>query len=441
MQTSFFEKLSHWIRVSTFLKLLSIGFLFIILMIPKSMVEGLVSERENLRNQAVSEVSNKWGLEQTIGPPVITVPYRYLSKDEKGFSEYKIGYAHFLPDQNKFEVDLKPEKRYRGIYMVVLYKASIRVQGILSAPAFQELSIPEQDYLWDDAQISFAVSDLKGLSEQIKFSVNQENYAPNPGLPNKDLFTSGLSFKFPIKPGSDHYTYQFDLQLNGSSSINFLPYAKTNIVRLKANWHSPSFQGDYLPIKHLINKESFEADWKILHLNRNYAQQGIGNYIQEEDQTEYGVKLMLPVDEYSKIIRSIKYCAMFILLTFLTFFFIEIINKKRIHPIQYLLVGFAIILFYVLLLSISEHLKFNQAYLIGSLSTIALLGFYVSHVFANTKLSTIFTVVLAMMYLFFYSLLQLEDYALLMGSSGLFIILTIIMYLTRKIDWYNISQD
>jgi inner membrane protein len=146
---------------------------------------------------------------------------------------------------------------------------------------------------------------------------------------------------------------------------------------------------------------------------------------------------MLPVDEYQKTMRSVKYCIMFIIITFLTFFFSEVLNKKRIHPIQYLLVGFAICLFYVLLLSISEHLSFNKAYLIGCISTIVLITYYAKHVFKNNSLTAIFTGILILLYGFFYSLLQLEDYSLLLGSLGLFIILSTIMYLTRKVDWYG----
>ena len=206
-------------------------------------------------------------------------------------------------------------------------------------------------------------------------------------------------------------------------------------------WGSPSFEGGFLPTTHQINNHGFTSNWKVLHLNRNYPQQGKNDFIGENDESFFGVKLMLPIDEYHKITRSIKYCAMFILLTFLTFFFIEIINNRRIHSIQYLLVGFAIIIFYILLLSISEHLKFNLAYLLGSLATMSLLGFYAYFVFENKKLTFLFVGLLSLLYLFFYSLLQLEDYALLMGSIGLFVILSAIMYLTRKIDWYHIKKE
>lgn len=441
MQTSFSDKVSNWSRNSTILKLMVIGFLFLILMIPQNMVSSLIQERENVRNEATTEVSSKWGGTQTLSAPVITIPYKYTEKDDKGFLQNMIGYAHFFPEKNTVKTTIQPEKRYRGIYMIVLYNAMMQIQGDFAYPALEELDIPTSDLMLEDAYITLGISDLKGLKDPIQFKLNETTYEPNPGLPTKSLFPSGLSFKIKLDPSVKNYVYSYTLNLNGSTSIDFLPFAKENMVSMDSKWGSPSFQGDFLPEARNVTSNGFTAQWKVLHLNRNYPQAGLDNFISEEDNRIFGVKLMLPVDEYNKITRSIKYCSMLILLTFLTFFFIEIINKRRIHSIQYLLVGFALIIFYILLLSLSEHLKFDSAYLIGSLATIGLLAFYTYYVFNNRKLTLVFVSLLSLMYLFFYSLLQMEDYALLMGSIGLFIILASIMYLTRKIDWYNINQE
>jgi inner membrane protein len=188
-----------------------------------------------------------------------------------------------------------------------------------------------------------------------------------------------------------------------------------------------------------VNSKGFSADWKVLQLNRNFPQQGVGAFI--SDNASFGVRFLLPVDEYKKTTRSIEYGIMFIVITFLAFFFIEILNKKRIHSIQYLLVGSAIVLFYVLLLSISEHLSFNLSYLIGSSSILLLITLYAFSVFKSIQLTAIFSGILALLYGFFYSLLQLQDYSLLLGSIGLLIILAVVMYLTRNIDWYNWNKD
>lgn len=447
---SVFERLNNWAKRSVTLKLISIGVLVLILLIPTSMLTSLIYERQSIRDSAIDEVSSKWGKAQTFGGPVLSVPYTTIVKDDKGQSETIIRYAHFLPDQIKITGVVTPEKRYRGIYVVVLYTAKLHVTGKFSYPNIKVLNIPESSCLFNDASVSLGVPDMKGINEAVNFKMNDTAFSFNPGLPTHDIFSSGASFGFDLKKQAA-YNFEFDLNLNGSTSLSFLPFGKETNVSLQSTWGSPSFEGAFLPDARDINEQGFTANWKVLQLNRNYPQQGLGSFISPNASNEYqdlsentsasfGVKLLLPIDEYQKTTRSVKYCIMFIIITFLTFFFVEVLNKKRIHPIQYLLVGFAVCLFYVLLLSISEHLKFDSAYLVGCVSVLALITFYAKNIFRNNKLTAVFSGLLALLYGFFYSLMQLEDYSLLLGSLGLFIILATIMYLTRKIDWYGISS-
>jgi len=172
-----------------------------------------------------------------------------------------------------------------------------------------------------------------------------------------------------------------------------------------------------------------------LHLNRTYPQQWTDDsyYI---DDSAFGVGLLFPVDQYQKSLRSAKYAIMFISLTFLVFFFTELLNKKRIHPIQYLLVGLGLSIFYSLLVSLSEHMSFNWAYLIAGVSIIGLITAYAHSIFKNLRLTAILSLILVILYLFLFTILQLQDYSLLLGSIGLFLTLAIVMYLSRKIDWY-----
>lgn len=446
---SVIDRLNTWARRSITLKLISIGILILILLIPTSMLTSLVYERQAARDGAISEVSSKWGEEQTIAGPVISVPYIERIRNSNGSIEEELHYAHFLPDDLNISGNLQPEKRYRGIYIVMLYNSRLHITGNFSRLNVEELNIPESDYQFQNAIISLGIPDMKGINENITFRLNDTVYNFNPGLPVHDLFSSGASFKFPISKDSKLH-FDFDLNLNGSSSLNFLPFGKETVVSLQSAWGSPSFTGSFLPDKRQITADGFTASWKVLQLNRNYPQQGSGPFIsgntenrsvENDSYSSFGVKLLLPVDEYLKTMRSVKYCIMFIIVTFLTFFFVEVLNKRRIHPIQYLLVGFAICLFYVLLLSISEHLQFNLAYLIGCACILTLVTLYVKTIFKNNFLTALFAVLLALLYGFFYSLLQLEDYALLLGSIGLFLILATIMYLTRKIDWYSVAEE
>jgi inner membrane protein len=440
---SAFERINGWARRSVTLKLVSIGILILILLIPTSMLTSLVYERQSLRDGAIEEVSSKWGAPQTFGGPVLSVPYTSLLKDDKGNVETRILYAHFLPDELKITGTVVPEKRYRGIYVVVLYHTKLHISGKFGHPNMQALSVPESNYQFKNAAVTLGIPDMKGITDAVNFKMNDTVYGFNPGLPTNDIFASGVSFEFNFVKQKDN-VFEFDLNLNGSTSLSFLPFGKETDVTLSSTWDSPSFEGSFLPVQREITAKGFTASWKVLQLNRNYPQQGLGAFISEKSgegiMGSFGLKLLLPIDEYQKTSRSVKYCVMFIFITFLTFFFVEVLNKKRIHPIQYLLVGFAICLFYVLLLSISEHMKFDWAYLIGCVCVLVLVTFYAKNIFKNNKLTKVFSGLLALLYGFFYSLLQLEDYSLLLGSSGLLLILATIMYLTRKIDWYAISS-
>jgi inner membrane protein len=215
---------------------------------------------------------------------------------------------------------------------------------------------------------------------------------------------------------------------------------KETTVKLSSTWPDPSFVGNFLPAHHETSQEGFDASWKILHLNRNYPQKWTGSNNQVEAST-FGVKLLVPVDEYQKNMRTAKYAFMFIGLTFLSFFMIELLNKKLIHPIQYLLIGFSLLVFYTLLLSFSEQMVFKYAYMISSVATIGLITSYTRGVLKDTLQTGIILLILVLLYAYLYIVLQLQDLALMIGSIGLFIILSLVMYLTRKVDWFSTLQQ
>jgi inner membrane protein len=403
------------------------------------MLTSLIYERQQLHDGAIEEISSKWGRDQIIGGPVLTIPYWAERKNEKGGTEYIKQFAHFLPDQLDISGKIFPEERYRGIYVVVLYKTLLTINGDFEYPDVRSIGLDPAKCLFNEAFMSVGLTDLKGINEAVECKVNDSTVVFGPGIPTHDILRSGMSGRISLSENKG-MKFSMVINLNGSSSLSFLPFGKETRVSLASSWANPSFDGSFLPDTHDVKSTGFTSQWKVLQLNRNYPQQGIGDFISDDNnntESSFGVKLLLPVDEYQKNVRSVKYCIMFIILTFLTFFFFEVLNKKRIHPIQYLLVGFAICLFYVLLLSISEHLSFSMAYLIGSLSTVALVTFYVKYIFQSGKLTALFAILLMVLYGFFYSLLQLQDYSLLLGSLGLFFILAVIMTLTRKVNWYG----
>jgi len=448
-EQSFFEKMRNWVKNSVTIRLLTIGFLILLLLIPVSMVEDLIREREYRQMDVAAEIGSKWGNEQSINGLILTIPYLQYSKiyNEKT-KEYEFvtttAYAHFLPEELDINGVINPEKKHRGIYEVVVYNANLKLNGHFNYPDIHELGLKEENMLWDEVFVSIGISDLRSIKESVKVNWNGKAIQFNPGVESNDVIYSGLSTKVPLKMDSaksDKINFSLDLVMNGNSRLFFTPVGKETKVNLSSTWKDPSFDGAFLPDPDSQDfTNGFKAEWKVIHLNRPYPQafKGKANGMTE---SEFGVNLIMPVDHYSKSMRSAKYAALFITLTFLIFFFVQIINKIRIHPIQYIIVGLALCVFYTLLIAISEHLSFEIAYLISSVGIIGLITAYTKSIFKHNRLTAMIALILVILYTFIYSIIQIQDYALLMGSIGLFITLAILMYLTRKIDWYNPNKN
>jgi len=434
---NFIQRSVEAIRQSVTVKMFVVGFLILVLLIPASMVSSLIRERQYRSNEAASEISEKWGGKQTIIGPVLSIPYRKYYTLKDGSRRYETEVAHFLPKLLSADGELTPEIRYRGIYKAVLYNAVVQLEGSFSHPDFASLDINEADVQWDRAVFSLGISDMTGIKEAITPVFGQVRVSMNPGIENQDVLASGVSVRLP-KGVSRRTSIPFSLKLNinGSSRIRFTPVGEVTTVKLKSNWKSPSFDGSFLPVKREINAKGFSANWKVLHLNRNYPQAWIGKR-KNIDDSSFGVKLFVAADVYQQATRTAKYAVLFIVLTFTAFFFSEIIDRRRLHPIQYLLIGFAVIIFYTLLIALSEHIRFGLAYLVGSVAVVTLITAYARTTLKNNRLTVLIGGILTILYGYLYLILQMEDYALLMGSIGLFVTLAIIMYTTRRIDWYG----
>lgn len=434
------KKASASIKNSATLKIVSIGILVLTLLIPTMMIRSLINERELRRNSVVGELSEKWGASQTITGPFITIPYKHFYKDDKDKEKFNISYLHILPETLNISGKIRPEVRYRSLYEAVLYNMILTFDGNFKLPSLDQLSINQENILWDKTFFSIGITDMRGIQERIVVKFNESNYDCNPGLKTADIASSGVGALIqPLSPGGVN-SFFFSLNLNGSQQISFIPVAETNIVKIQSNWPSPSFNGAFLPVSREVTKDGFLAEWKVLHLNRNYPQFWEGSQY-KVTESAFGLKLILTADIYQKTTRISKYAVMFIVFTFAAFFFSEIINKRRVHPIQYLLIGMAILLFYTLLLSLSEYINFNFAYILSALAITLVITGYSMGIIKNVRFSCTILGVLTILYAYLFVVLQLEDYALIMGSIGLFIILATVMYITRKIDWYAIETE
>jgi inner membrane protein len=426
------------LRKSMLLRMAVVAILALFLFIPVGLVSGLVYERQTRRDAAVEEVSGKWGRAQTITGPIVTIPIRQTFRDNKGkVSHQQIDYLHWLPEQLEVASRLTSHVRYRGIYRVVLYTLDLNLAADFQLAELAAYLSADREALWDRAFMTLGISDLKGIKEIAEATWNRSPVPVDPGLRSKDVVASGLTLLPPLSSGPGHFSLR--ATINGSEQVEVTPVGKTTILRVSSDWGDPSFVGDFLPEKRTVTDKSFTADWRVLHLNRNYPQSWYGAE-HKVDSSAFGVRLLLPIDEYQKNSRAVKYAGMFIALVFLAFFLIDLQTRTALHPIQYGLVAFALILFYVLLLSVSEHMPFDFSYYIASGVITILVSLYLYAVTRRRAVAAFMAALLVVQYGFLYVLMRLEDYALLLGSLGLLLILGLVMYLTRKVDWFNVGR-
>ena len=466
-ETSVVERAGRWVRQSLMVKLFSIGIIMLLLMIPNAMVEDLIHERRWLQQEVTAEVSEKWGNPQTLTGPVLVVPFiERFKKDDKWTEVTR--FAYFLPENLSINGELVPEVRKRSLYKVNLYKADLTFAGRFGDLGLDYLELTEQQMQWDKAKVIVGIGDLTGIEERLTLKWDDKNLPMQPGIPQTmqtggqrsaalpnyrrdyaveaaydpmpgQVLSSGVSTPVDLSGSDQSIDFMLKLNVRGSQAIHFLPIGKETVAEVRSDWANPSFEGSFLPSSHDISESGFSATWKVLDFNRNYPQQWVGTSHQLGSHT-FGLKLFATVDEYTKNTRSAKYAFLLISLSFLVFFFFEIINGLNIHSIQYVFIGLAISIFYVLLLSLSEHIGFNGAYWISTAATVGLVTAYGSAILKDTRRTGVLAAVLAGLYTFIFIILQLEDYALLAGSIGLFAVLAIAMLLSRKIDWYNLRR-
>jgi inner membrane protein len=434
--------------------------LVLLLQIPLFMIRGLLEERNCRRDTAVREITKTWGRTQTIVGPVLVVPYRALRVVEKETiingravrtTEERMGdaYACFLPEELTVDGDVDPSKRHRGIYEAVVYTTHLKLSGRFAAPDLKPLGLAPDALQWNRAWISFGISDLRGTRETLKLAWDGQALALTPGS-QIDGLRAGLHADLPATANTTTlngaHTFSVELALNGSGTLAFAPLAVQTSVRLKSPWADPSFSGAFLPTEREITPAGFNARWKIPYYGRDYSQQWTCLADQaclNADKVEpsyFGVDLVTPVDSYRSVERATKHGALFITLLFTAFFLFEVLATLRLHALHYLLVGAALCLFYLGLLSLSEFIAFATAYLAAATASTLLVGLYCRSILHSGSRSLLITAALSAIYGFLYFVLQIQDYALLAGTAALFTVLAVVMYATRKVDWSNQSK-
>lgn len=415
------------------IKGLIIAGMLVLMLIPQLILQGTIREREYRKDEAVSEISAKWSGAQTVRGPLLTVPFVKEVENKKGQIEKVSTLYTFTPETLHINAVLQPEVRSYGMYEAILYSSSIDMNGRFEAidAAGMDAGTPDLS----KAYITLELSDLRGLSNELVFVFNGREYQAEAGISER-YGEKQLVIRPEITGVENGMPFDCRMDLKGSRRMDFIPVGRTTNVELSGAWPHPSFTGNFSPERN-IGKESFDAQWSILHYNRDIPDVWSENTAVLFAGTEFGVMLVTGADEYQQNERAVKYAMLFIVLTFVVFFFVEVLTYKRIHPIQYLLVGAALLIFYTLLLSISEIIGFGWAYLISAAATVGLITFYSMSIFKNGKQTLLLSAILAGLYAYLYFILQLENYTLLVGSVGTFVILSAIMFVSRKVNWYK----
>lgn len=415
-------------------KIVMVGVLTLLMLIPIGMVKSLIKEREGNKLAEQTEMGDRWGRRQLLTGPVLVLPYRQDIKEKNAPSNF----IYCLPEEYNVTGDIKPEERTRGIQKILSYQSTMHFEGKFIFPDCSKLNLGGSIILWDEAYILLGISNLQGVKNKVVFNVNGNPQEILANVGDNGLIRAGVMVKMPLSPTDmgKSYNFDFDLVLNGTDGLHFLPVGKQTSVHLKSTWKSVAYTGDYVPTEKSDVKYGIDAQWDVFDYNRSYTQMWVGKN-DSFGSNKLGLDLLLPVDHYQKTMRAVKYAIMFIALTFLVFFMVELLSKKRIHPIQYLLVSFALVLFYSLLLALSEHIGFDLSYLISALAIVFLITAYSHSIFKSKKETLFMGIFLSGLYVFLYVVIQLEDMALLLGSIGLFIALATVMFVSRKINWYK----
>jgi len=442
-------------KIPVYFKMAALFFLILVLLIPINMIDDMIGERRHRQDQVAGEISEIWGYDQNLFGPVLIVPYRdsveIRHNDGSSSLQPREGRVFLLPERLRIDARIDPELRYRGIFETIVYRGDVRYEGAFRRPDFAELGLASAEILWDRAVIAAGVSDLRGTQGDLRLQAGAFEGTFRPGT-TSDVLGSGINAAAAgaLPRGLSDSTdlrFSFAVDIVGSNSLLFTPSAKETTVTLESTWRHPRFEGAWLPVDRAIGVQGFKARWTVSWYGRDLPQQWLegssaaANLAGRIRDTRFGVSLITPVDFYLKSERSVKYAILFVLLIFATLFILEVAVPLRVHLIQYALAGFAMTVFYLLLLALSEVIGFAAGFAIAATVSTAMIALYLGRALRSAANGGRIAAILAGIYGYLYVVLQLEDYALLVGAAGIVAALAAVMYATRNIDWYAMGRS
>ncbi|KPK07796.1 MAG: hypothetical protein AMJ64_05640 [Betaproteobacteria bacterium SG8_39] len=442
-------------------KIAIVMILALLVQLPISMIDGLTAERKARRDGVVADIARSAAEAQQLAGPVILVPFTHRSMqvttrtDDSGRThstrreKVRKGWVAVLPEKLDIDGALRLQTKRRGIYRARLYTGQLELRGHFVIPPEHRLHRSGPEYEWGRARLVVGVSDPRGLRESARIEWDGVPLALRPGGADAAALNHGIhadlgALSDPATAATAQHRFRVTLALRGSQRLDIMPLGRTTRVALASDWPHPSFTGRLLPEADTrVSDAGFAATWETSHFATNLEQvlQGCLQTQRCKDyaRNAFGVAFIEPVDLYLTLERALKYGFLFIALTFAAFFLFELLAGLAIHPIQYALVGVALAVFFLLLLSLSEHLAFVLSYAIAALACVMLIGFYLSFVLRGARRGLLFGAGLGGLYALLYAVLRLEDQALLMGSALVFALLAATMVGTRRVDWYRIG--
>ncbi len=437
-------------------KFVVIGFLVLLFMIGLTMLSSLVRERQQYNEDVIQGIGKDYVNPQTILAPYIVIPttLKVMCKEDTA-KQCLVDYNILLTPQNSawdHQLHVRDDNFKRGIYKAITYVDNLSVKGQFKLNQQQLTPDKDQTIHWERAKLRLSISDLRGLTNQPILTLGGQKYSfdfPS-GDSSNPLGITYTEVPIALNAQTQNLDFSLDLSLNGMSSLAVVPIGKDMSMTMKANWAHPNFYGASLPQKN-IQSDQFSAAWQNTYVSNQNAEHlntclnsndsNACEALKNAESSAFSVKLIKAVDNYTLSDRSIKYAMLFLLITFGTFFLFEVLKKLPIHPMQYTLVAAALGVFYLLLLSFSEHVGFALAYLGSSIACVSLISFYVYYVLKGLGRTLLLTAILSMMYGSMYLILQTEEMTMILGSLLVFTLIAATMFLTRHIDWYDINSS
>ena len=433
------------VRTSAVARIAMMLVLMIGLLVPLMMIFGLVSERAGRRDEATRDVSGQWGGTQMVLGPVLSIEFHTTTIGPDGKPKVIADRAAFLPAALQVEAEAVPEERSRGLFEVIVYRSRLKLTGRFAAPDFSRWQVRPEDVVRSTATLTVGLTEPRGIAAPLRLQWDGQEQKFVPGTPELAIGLPGISAAVPLPEATREIPFEIGLEINGTRDLRFTPLGNETIVNLSSSWPHPGFVGAPLPQERSITSSGFTARWNVPYYGRSFATSWTVNATNREQLSQalvlasFGVSLVRPVDIYQQSERAVKYAALFIVMTFVIAFLWEIIHGVLVHPVQYVFIGFALCVFYLLLLALSEHIGFDRAYLAAATANIGLIAWYWTWVIrSGARHGVLMGTVLSTLYGYLYLLLRLEDYSLLAGAVGLFVMLAAVMFLTRKIDWYTL---